>query len=164
MESEGRQNQGAERPAHPELTEDDYRDQADFRCALRHFLHLSEEQAQTAGITPQQHLLLIVVRGHRSHPRVTVTELAEALHLRQSSVSLLVDRMVKKGLLHRQEDPTDRRRAMVSPTDEGQRVLDAITLADKGALEGALFRESLTRALQHYKAQMGTTPSVPDQS
>lgn len=155
------QNAGAA-ASQVELTEDDYRDHADFRCALRQFLHFSEEQAQAAGITPQQHLVLVVVRGHRSHPRLTMGELAEALHLRQSSVSLLVDRMVKRGLLHRKEDPTDRRRTIVFPTEEGKRVLDAITLANRGilaTLEGALFRESLHKALQRYKEQIANDPT-----
>lgn len=137
--------------AERQLTEQDYRDQADFRCALRKFLRYSEEQAQSAGITPQQHLLLLIVRGHPSYPRVTIRELAEALQLRQSSVSLLVDRTVKRGLLNRREDPEDRRRALVTPTDEGQRLLDEITIANRhvmASLEGSLFRDSLRRALQ----------------
>jgi DNA-binding MarR family transcriptional regulator len=139
--------------SHPVFTDDDYRDQADFRCALRRFFRFAEEQARTLGITPQQHFLLVLVRGHRSHPKVTIGELAEALQLRQSSTSLLVDRSVKRGLLDRQEDPADRRRAMVSLTDEGQQILDRIMRANRrelGMLRDALFRESLRRALDAY--------------
>jgi DNA-binding MarR family transcriptional regulator len=131
----------------------DYRNQADFRCALRQFLHFSEEQARLAGITPQQHLLLLVVRGHRSYPSVSIGEVARALQIRHHGASLLVDRSVRRGLLSRREDPMDRRRALVSLTDEGQRILDTITEANRrelGALEGVLFRDSFRQALQAY--------------
>ena len=133
----------------------DYRDQADFRCALRQFLRFSEEQARAAGITPQQHLLLLIVRGHRSYPEVSIGEVADGLQIRHHAASLLVDRCVKRSLLYRREDPADRRRALVSLTEEGQRVLDEITLANRrelGALEGALFRDSFHQALQKYGA------------
>ena len=136
------------------FSDKDYRDQADFRTALREFLHFSEGQARLAGITPQQHLLLLIVRGHRSYPEVSIGEVANALHLTHHGASLLVDRSVKRGLLHRREDPDDRRRALVSLTDEGQRLLDRITEANRrelGMLEGDLFRDSLRQALLAYR-------------
>ena len=135
------------------FTDRDYRDQADFRCALRRFLHFSEEQARMAGITPQQHLLLLIVRGHSSYPAVSIGEVADSLQIRHHAASLLVDRRVKKGLLDRREDPDDRRRALVSLTPEGQRILDHITMANRrelGALEGNLFRDSFREALHTY--------------
>jgi len=137
----------------PPLADGDYRDQADFRCALRRFLRFSEEQARAAGITPQQHVLLLVVRGHQSYPEVTIGEIAEALQVRHHSASLLVDRCVRRGLLHRRADTVDRRRALVSLTDQGQAVLDAITRANRQQLrhlEGHLFRDSFREALQRY--------------
>jgi DNA-binding MarR family transcriptional regulator len=131
----------------------DYRDQADFRRALRRFLHFSEEQARAVGITPQQHLLLLIVRGHPSYPGVSIGEVAEALQIRHHSASVLVDRSVQRGLLLREEDSQDRRRALVSLTDEGQRLLDRVTAANRrelGALEGDLFRDSFREALRSY--------------
>jgi DNA-binding MarR family transcriptional regulator len=113
------------------LSDEDFRDQANFRGALRKFLHFSEEQARAHGITPQQHLLLLVIRGHPSYPTVTVGEAAEALQIRHHSASLLVDRCVRRGLLDRKEDPIDRRRVQLSLTPEGERVLTRITLANR---------------------------------
>ncbi|MBV9280612.1 MAG: MarR family transcriptional regulator [Chloroflexi bacterium] len=135
------------------FSDSDYRDQADFRCALRQFLHFSEEQARAAGITPQQHLLLLIVRGHRGYPRVSIGEIADALQIRHHGASLLVDRSVRRGLLRRQEDPGDRRRVLVSLSEEGQRLLDRITLENRrqlSALEQSLFRDSLRQAIQVY--------------
>ena len=53
------------------LNDEDYRRQADFRYAIRRFSAYSERQAHAAGITPQQHLLLLTLRGHPSYPIVT---------------------------------------------------------------------------------------------
>lgn len=131
--------------------EQDYRDQADFRCALRQFLRFAEEQAREAGITPQQHVLLAIVRGHKTYPVVTIGEIANSLQVRQSSASLLVDRCVKRGLLKREEDTADRRRAVVSLTPEGQRILDIIMAANRkqlGSLRDKLFRDSFLTALR----------------
>lgn len=133
--------------------DDEYRTQADFRRALRSFLHESESEARRAGLTPQQYLLLLMTRGHRSYPSVMVGELAEALKLQQSTVSLLVDRAVRRGLLHRVESASDRRRVEISLTAEGQRLLDEIMDANRQemeALRGGLFNESLLRVLQEH--------------
>jgi DNA-binding MarR family transcriptional regulator len=134
-----------------QLSDREYRDQADFRCALRSFLHFSEEQARIEGITPQQHLLLLVVRGHPEYPKVSIGDVAECLQVRHHGASLLVDRSVRRKLLNRVEDPDDRRRALVSLTPEGQAILDRITLANRrvlGTLDDALFRDSLRQALE----------------
>jgi DNA-binding MarR family transcriptional regulator len=134
-----------------QFTDSDYRDQADFRRAWRRFLRFSEEQARLAGITPQQHMLLLIVRGHASYPRVSIGAVAEALQISHHGASLLVDRSVKRGLLNRKEDTQDRRRALVSLSFEGQKLLDRITEGNRReltALEHDLFHDSLRQALQ----------------
>jgi DNA-binding MarR family transcriptional regulator len=142
------------------LGDTDYRDHADFRYAIRRFLRYSEQQARACGITPQQHLLLLIVRGHPSYPAVSIGEIAERLQLRHHSASLLVERGVQRGLLRREKDGVDRRRALVSLTDEGARILARITQANKQelkALDDALFRlrDSLRRALRTGTATSG---------
>lgn len=137
------------------FSEQDYRDQADFRAALRHFTHFSEEQARLHGITPQQHQLLLAVRGHPTYPRVTIGLVAQALQIRHHSASLLVDRGVRRGLLDRQEDPDDRRRALLRLLPEGQRILDEVMAANRAqirSLRGVLVRDSLFRVLEAYDA------------
>src|SRR3954463_10061356 len=52
----------------PELTDDDYAELLRFRDALRHFLHWSEQQARSVGLTPAHHQLLLAVRGHGHDP------------------------------------------------------------------------------------------------
>lgn len=142
----------------PPLTDADFRDQADFRAALRRFLRFSEDQARDHGLTPQQHLLLLAVRGHASYPNVSIGDVATALQIRHHSASLLVDRCVKRGLLDRREDPDDRRRALVSLTPQGQECLDAMTRANRRqlrALKTAFFRDSLWQAIVTYEQRGG---------
>jgi DNA-binding MarR family transcriptional regulator len=138
----------------------DYQNQAAFRHALRQFLRFSEEQARIQGITPQQHIALLSVRGEKSYPRVTVGDVAEAMQMRHHSASLLVDRCVKRGLLDRQEDPDDRRRVMLSLTDDGQQVLDEITRANReelGTLDLDLFQNVIRKALDNAGAPPDAT-------
>ena len=137
-------------PDRAAFADHEYQEQAAFRHALRRFLHFSEEQARQHGITPQQHIVLLSIRGEPGYPRVTVGNVAEAMQMRHHSASLLVDRCVKRGLLHRQEDPDDRRRVMLSLTAEGQKRLDEITRANREelrALDLHLFHKSVREAL-----------------
>ena len=132
------------------FTDNDYREQADARRTLRRFVHFSEEQARINGVTPQQHLLLLLTRGHPSYPHVNIGQLAESLQVRHHSASLLVDRCVKRGLLQRAEDTQDRRRALICLTDEGQKILDHVMAANRTelrALEKLLFRPSFMQTL-----------------
>jgi DNA-binding MarR family transcriptional regulator len=133
------------------LSDDDYQAQANFRYAMRRFFRHSEEQARMCKITPQQHMLLLIVRGHPKYPGVSITEIAEHLQIRHHSASLLVERGVRRGLLIRQQDQNDRRRALVSLSPEGTHVLEQITLSNRSelkALENALkpLRDSMRRA------------------
>jgi DNA-binding MarR family transcriptional regulator len=141
--------------------EQDYRDQADFRRALRTLLRSAEEQARAAGLTPQQYLLLLVTRGHASYPHVTIGDLVDALKLQQSTTSLLVARSVKRGLVRRDVDPSDRRKVTITVTDQGQAVLDRVVAAQRQTidmLEDALFRDSLREALLRYA--LSSEPSL----
>jgi DNA-binding MarR family transcriptional regulator len=68
----------------------------------------------------------------------------------------LVERSVKRGLLVREVDSSDRRRALVTLTDDGQGLLDHITRANRrelGSLEDSLFRRSLIDALRNQASE-----------
>lgn len=51
--------------------------------------------------------------------QLTVGGLARAMNLSESSVSLLVDKLVTRGLAARETDPVDRRRTLVVASEEG---------------------------------------------
>jgi DNA-binding MarR family transcriptional regulator len=94
---------------------------AEFRVALRRFLHQTERVAREVGITPRWYLLLLLIKGAPDlSERSTVTELAERLYLAQSSVTELVDRAVQAGLVRREPSTADGRVAYLRLTAEGE--------------------------------------------
>lgn len=94
---------------------------AEFRVALRRFLHRTERVAREVGITPRWYLLLLLIKGAPDlSERSTVTELAERLHLAQSSVTELVDRAEQAGLVWREPSGDDARVVHVRLTPEGE--------------------------------------------
>ena len=99
---------------------------ADFRYALRQFLHFSEVAAVEAGINPQQHQLMLQIAGAQAVAPTTVAYVAERLGLKHNSAVELVDRSEHEGLVTREEDPNDRRRAIVRLTRKGERLLDQL--------------------------------------
>ncbi len=109
------------------LTDDDFEALAAFRAGLRRFLRFSEEAARSAGLTPQQHQLLVAIRGHAGEEPPTIGELAEALQIRHHSAVELVDRVELRGYVSRATSPIDNRRVHVSLTRAGDTVLRQLT-------------------------------------
>jgi DNA-binding MarR family transcriptional regulator len=97
---------------------------AEFRAALRAFLRKSERVARDSGLTPQRHLLLLMIKGAPDGTgRSTVTDLADRLQLAQSTVTELVRRAEEAGLVERERSTSDGRVAFLSLTAEGDRRL-----------------------------------------
>ena len=115
----------------------DYEDLLALRTGLRRFLRWSEQQAETAGLTPAQHQLLLAGRGHPHRPGPTVGEGADYLLLRHHSAVGLVDRAVAAKLVKRVRDPQDHRAVRLQPTAAGIKRLDALSEAH---LEGSAAR------------------------
>jgi DNA-binding MarR family transcriptional regulator len=106
-----------------DLTIADYRALADFRYRLRRFLHFSERAARAARLEPQQHQLLLALRGIPDGVEATVGALAERLQIQHHSTVELVDRMEEHGLVRRHRGRTDRRQVRVGLTPRGERLL-----------------------------------------
>lgn len=115
-----------------ECSQQDIRDLAQFRYALRRFLRFSEDAARQCGITPQQHQLLLGVAGHTGRGSATVSELAEFLQERPHSVVGLIERAAQHRLVRRQQDQTDRRVVNVSLTANGKKILTRLTALHHG--------------------------------
>lgn len=99
----------------------DYRRLLEFRTGLRRFLHWSEQQAATVGLTPAQHQLLLAVRGHHDPAGPTIGEVADALLLRHHSAVGLIDRAEATGLVRRVRDGDDHRIVRLRLTAMGAR-------------------------------------------
>ena len=97
----------------------DYQHLLRFRTELRRFLRWSEEQAQTEGLTPAQHQLLLAVRGSTDPLGATIKEVADALLLKHHTATELVDRAEAAELLRRERDDEDHRVVRVHITRAG---------------------------------------------
>lgn len=80
----------------------------------------AREVEATTGITNAQ---LFVLRQLAAEDHPSVNQLAERLHARQNTVSALLTRLVAAGLVQREQSPLDGRRAVLSLTREGRRLL-----------------------------------------
>lgn len=109
------------------LNDADYEDLLMLRTGLRRFLRWSEQQAETAGITPAQHQLLLAVRGHTDPRGPTIGEVADYLLLRHHSAVGLIDRADDAGLVERVRDPDDHRLVRLKLTNAGSKRLEALS-------------------------------------
>lgn len=100
-----------------------FRQLARFRYQLRKFLRFSEWAARRAGVTPQQHQLMLGVAGFNGKGWATISELAEFLQERHNAVVGLVERARRAGLVTKQTAARDRRVVRVELTPKGGRVL-----------------------------------------
>jgi hypothetical protein len=94
-----------------DLADRDYRTLATFRHTLRVFLRFSEGAARAEGLTPNQHQLLLAIRGFSGPDAPTIGDAAESLQLQHHSVVELVDRAVEADLVSRRVDRNDRSRS-----------------------------------------------------
>jgi DNA-binding MarR family transcriptional regulator len=109
------------------LSTSDYRSLAAFRHEIRKFLAFSEQAAREAGIEPQQHQLLLAVRGLPEGTRPTIRAVAERLCVQHHTTVALVDKLEARGLLERQRSAVDRREVLLQLTAEGQEVLRGLS-------------------------------------
>jgi DNA-binding MarR family transcriptional regulator len=96
---------------------------ARFRYELRRFLRFSEQAARAAGITPQQHQLMLGVAGYTGQRWATISELAEFLQERHNAVVGLVERASRRGLVQKASVARDHRFVRVELTPRGDRIL-----------------------------------------
>jgi DNA-binding MarR family transcriptional regulator len=94
-----------------------------FRYQLRLFLRFSEKAARAAGVTPQQHQLMLGVAGFTGRRWATISELAEFLQEKHNAVVALVGRACRAKLVRKQPWPRDRRVMRVELTPAGRAIL-----------------------------------------
>src|SRR5579885_1236137 len=111
-----------------QLTKAEYEALAAFRYALRRFLRFSEQTAREAGVTPQQHQVLLAIKGFPGRESATISELAERLQMQQHSMVGLIDRIEAQGLVRRESGKQDRRQVYVSLTSRGEALLHKLAM------------------------------------
>jgi DNA-binding MarR family transcriptional regulator len=101
---------------------------AAFRYRIRHFLHFSEEAARHSGLEPQQHQLMLAIKGLPDGMRPTVTTLSLRLCLRHHSTVELINRLVERGAAVRKPSDQDRREVLVELTPHGEELLQKLSV------------------------------------
>ncbi len=127
------------------LSDAGYRSLARFRHALRTFQRFSETAARAADLTPAQHQLLLAIRGHTGDGPPSLSDVAEQLQLKLHSAGELVGRAAANGLVDRWTDTTDRRRALLGLTAEGEAKLAELSVQHRQELRR--FRDEMNDVL-----------------
>src|ERR671922_1230191 len=95
------------------MDQPNFKAMAEFRYQIRRFLRFSENAARQAGIEPQQHQLLLAVKGLPDGVSPTIGVLAERMQLQHHSTGGLIDRLVERGFLVRLRATNDKRQVLV---------------------------------------------------
>ncbi len=81
----------------------------------------SKKLVKQVGLTGPQ---LVILQEISSLGEVTAGEIARAVSLSQATLTGILERMEKRGLLSRRRSKHDKRRVMVSITESGMKILD----------------------------------------
>ncbi len=109
-----------------------------------------------------------LLRLVEANPGIRVSAAAKELCLAGNSVSTLVNQLVKAGLLRREEDPADRRAALLLPTPEATERLGAwvskrnALIAEQVALLPEADRAALVAALPALRRLAGGLQDLND--
>jgi DNA-binding MarR family transcriptional regulator len=130
-----------------ELTAGDYRALAEFRYQIRRFFYFSESAARSAGLNPQQHQLLLALKGLPKGVEPNVGEIAQRLLVRHHSAVELTDRLTERRLLRKRHSREDHRRVLLEITASGEAILRKLSLIHRAQLEsvGADFFKALRK-------------------
>jgi DNA-binding MarR family transcriptional regulator len=135
---------------------------------LVRLLRLSDRVAQRElGLSAAQ---LFVLQELGKTPALSLSEVAERTRTDQSSVSVVVTRLVGSGHIARDRDPRDGRRLLLNLTKSGRAIVQKAPLAAQerllDALEGIAaaerkrFAETFVRLIEELGAEKGAAPML----
>ena len=134
---------------------------SEFRYQIRRYIRTAEAAAREAGLEPQQHQLLLAVRGYPGPGKPTISDLAARLQIRHHSTVELLNRMEEHDLIQRRPTGVGRS-VVVQLTPRGRRALDNVSRRLRPELDetAAQLIEALTRLLP----ARGATARAPEAS
>ena len=141
----------------------DYRALAELRYQIRRFLHFSEQAARKMRLEPQQHQLMLALKGLPNGLHPTIGTLAERLQLQHHSTVELVNRLSAGGLVRRSRAGDDRRQVLLGLTAKGEKVLRELSMGHKAELrtQGPALVAALERAMRPRKSARPLPPKTP---
>lgn len=153
-----------------DISIEEYQELAEFRYQIRRFLHFSEQAARAAGVEPQQHQLLLALKGLPQGRQATIGELAGRMQLQHHSTVELVNRLAERGFVQRCRDEEDQRRVLVSITARGEEILRELSFEHRAELRtsGPALAKALNALLaanrREHSVVMGITSKMEDKA
>ena len=80
----------------------------------------SKKLARTVGLTAPQ---LLLMQSIRTNGEITIGQLAKDISLSQATVTTILDRLEKRGLVYRVRSDQDKRKVHPFLTDKGNEIL-----------------------------------------
>lgn len=129
-----------------ELEQQAERIESDLRAIRRTMQKPLEAEVARGELTaPQMAVMRVVVREHG----IPLRDLSRAISLAHSTVSGIVDRLERRGMIERRADEADKRITRIYPTEVvNQFVREEIPAMTRRPLQAALARVSLTKRLE----------------
>ena len=93
-----------------------------FHQTYNSLFKCGEKELAKLGITTQQYVILMTINN--GGEMTTPTQLADWLDRNANSITLIIDRMEKAGLVKRVRDVSDRRSLRIVLTDKGGNILN----------------------------------------
>jgi DNA-binding MarR family transcriptional regulator len=134
-----------------EITTAEYQALAELRYRIRKFVREGDAVAKTAGLEPQQYLLLLAIRGLPDGEEATIRALADRLALKHHSAVELIDRLESHGYVRRNRSRDDRRRVLVALLPRGEKLLEQVARDRIGELRasGAALVNAISALLEN---------------
>ena len=137
----------------PKITQSDYRLLSAFRYEVRKFIAFSEQAARAVGVEPQQHQLLLALRGLPEGLRPTIGAVAERLCVQHNTAVALVDKLEERGFLRRERGSEDKREVLLRLTPDGEALLGRLSSVHREqlAVVGPAMVTALQAVLDHHR-------------
>jgi DNA-binding MarR family transcriptional regulator len=113
----------------------DYRALAEFRYQIRRFLSFSEQAARSAELEPQQHQVLLALKGLPPDRRPNIRALSDRLCVKHHTAVALVDHLARRKLVRRETNPQDGREVLVVLTPAGETILHKLSALHRKQLK-----------------------------
>lgn len=117
------------------LVKSDFETLSEFRYQMRRFERFSERAAAQEGLTPQQYLLLLHIKGTTDKTWASVGEIAERLQIQPHAAVALVSRCEALSLVERRASTVDRRSVEVHLLARGEVLLQRLAALHRAELK-----------------------------
>jgi DNA-binding MarR family transcriptional regulator len=94
---------------------------------LRRFTEFSSSAVQKLGLTPQQHQVLLAIKGLSADKAMTIGMLADRLLTAPHSATALVNRLVDGGYVERTPSTSDARRQVIVLLPKAEKALEKLS-------------------------------------